>query len=606
MTLSTLYSKSLIIFALLSSIYSFTYGQNIKTVAGTGINDCTGDGGPAISAAAGGIAGITTDAVGNIYLADANYHVVRRINTSGIINRVAGSAAFTPAFSGDGGSALSAELNYPNSIAINSSGELLIADQENHRIRKISTSGTITTVAGNGFPSFFGEGVTATTAQFGSPSALHMATWDDYYFYDAYNLRIRKVNASGIITTVAGDGTVGTGAEGVAATSTPVSSVSSIVTDASGNVYFTEQLKHRVRKISTSGTVTTIVGTGTAGYSGDGGMANVATLNRPVGLAIDASGNLYISEWMNHTIRKVTVAGTISTICGNGTAAFAGDGGPAISAQLRVPQAIAITSTGDLLIADYGNFRLRRIVQKPVASFAASATTSCEDSCITLICTTAGDIDSVRWMLAGFIIPPTAKTVPVCFGTDGLFDISVIVYNVSGADTSDLMEITVHPAPVATLTYAGGLFSTAVGFVTYQWYKDGSPIPGATNNTWASTEPGTYYVKVTDANGCGAITASQTVSVTDVGATQRYIAVYPTPGNGLCTIETTAAITNANVLKIQVLNTIGQTMATHNIALNGGRCKADMDWRHLPNGNYMIVATTNDGAKQTMRMNIMH
>ena len=606
MTLSTLHRKVLTLSTLIALTYSIAYSQNIKTTAGTGINDCTGDGGAAISAATGGISGIVTDVLGNIYFTDMDYHVVRRINTSGIITRIAGSASFTPAYSGDGGPAVSAELNYPNSIAINSSGELLIADQENHRIRKISTTGTITTIAGNGFPSFFGEGVAATIAQFGSPSALHMAATGDYYFYDAYNLRIRKVNTSGIISTVAGNGTVGTGAEGVMATSTPISSVSSIVTDASGNIYYTEQLNHRVRKISTSGIVTTIVGTGTAGYTGDGGMANAATLNRPVGLVIDGGGNLYISEWMNHTIRKVTPAGTISTICGNGTPAFAGDGGPAISAQLRVPQAMALTSTGDLLIADYGNFRLRRIVQKPVASFSASTTTSCQDSCITLTCTTPGDVDSVRWMLGGFVIPPTGKTVPVCFGTDGIFDISVIVYNVSGADTSDMTEITVHPAPVATLTYAGGIFSTAVGFATYQWYKDGSPIPGATNNTWATTEPGTYYVKVTDANGCGAITASQTVSVQDVATRHRFMTVYPTPGNGLCTIETTTTIAGAQVLYVSVLNTIGQTIARHNIALSGGRCRQQMDWQHLPDGNYLIVAETNDGQKQTMRLSIAH
>jgi hypothetical protein len=209
-------------------------------------------------------------------------------------------------------------------------------------------------------------------------------------------------------------------------------------------------------------------------------------------------------------------------------------------------------------------------------------------------------------MLGGFVIPPTGKTVPVCFGTDGIFDISVIVYNVSGADTSDMTEITVHPAPVATLTYAGGIFSTAVGFDTYQWYKDGSPIPGATNNTWASTEPGTYYVKVTDANGCGAITASQTVSVQDVATRHRFMTVYPTPGNGLCTIETTTTIAGAQVLYVSVLNTIGQTIARHSIALNGGRCRQPMDWQHLPDGNYLIVAETNDGQKQTMRLSIAH
>ena len=345
----------------------------ITTVAGNGTSGFVGDGATAISAQLSYPRGVALDSAGNLYIADTSNHRIRKVDASGTITTVAGNG--TPGFSGDGATAISAQLSYPLGVALDSLGHLYIADTSNHRIRKVDASGTITTVAGNGTPGFAGDGATATNAQLRTPTGVALDSAGNLYIADSNNHRIRKVNASGTITTVAGNGTSGFAGDGATATSAQLSYPMGVTLDSAGNLYIADSNNHRIRKVNASGTITTVAGNGTPGFGGDGATATSARLSSPVGVALDSAGHLYIADYNNHRIRKVdATSGTITTVAGNGTSGFAGDGATATSALLNAPLGVALDSTGHLYIADYNNHRIRKVV--PAAPGVPTATTA--------------------------------------------------------------------------------------------------------------------------------------------------------------------------------------------------------------------------------------
>jgi sugar lactone lactonase YvrE len=280
----------------------------------------------------------------------------------GDITTVAGNG--TPGFSGDGGPATSAQLNIPYGLAVDDSGNVFVADTFNNRVRKIDGSGTITTVAGTGTAGFSGDGGPATSAELGGPTAVAVDASGNLYIADNSNHRVRRVDGSGTITTVAGNGTQGFAGDGGPATSAQLSLPNAIAVDDSGNLYIASYDYHRVRKVDGSGTITTFAGTGTPGFSGDGGPAASAELYYPEGLAVDGSGNLHIAD-NSCRVRKVSGSGTITTVAGNastpGSCGFSGDGGPATSAELNQPRGLAFDGSGTLYIADYSNHRVRMV-----------------------------------------------------------------------------------------------------------------------------------------------------------------------------------------------------------------------------------------------------
>src|SRR5439155_1177468 len=252
----------------------------------------------------------------------------------------------------DGGAATNASLNSPASVAQDASGNLYIAEYANHRIRKVTAAtGIITTVAGNGINSFAGDGGAATSASLSSPAGVALDASGNLYIADYFNNRIRKVDAaSGIITTVAGNGSFGFAGDGGAATSASLSGPAGVAVDAGGNLYIAAYSNHRIRKVdAATGIITTMAGNGNPTFAGDGGAATSASLNFPASVALDASGNLYIADPNNNRIRKVAAAtGIITTVAGGGSSL--GDGGAATSASLYDPTALALDASGNLYI----------------------------------------------------------------------------------------------------------------------------------------------------------------------------------------------------------------------------------------------------------------
>jgi len=330
----------------------------ITTVAGTGGRNISGDGGPATAAELYYPNSIAVDGSGDLFMADYQSRI-RKVSASGIITTVAGVGGF--GFSGDGGPATSAAVNFPAGVAVDSSGNLFIADTDNNRIRKVSANGIITTVAGNGDIYYSGDGVPATSATLRSPSGIALDGSGNLFIADQGHNRIRKVSASGIITTVAGNGNDGFSGDGGPATSATFNTPSGIAVDAFGDLFIADTGNERVRKVSAGGIVTTVAGTPNYRFSGDGGPATSAWLWGPYGVAVDSSGNLFIADTNNRRIRKVTPGGIITTVAGNGETGFSGDGGPATAASLGNPSAVALDGSGNVFIADADNLRVRKV-----------------------------------------------------------------------------------------------------------------------------------------------------------------------------------------------------------------------------------------------------
>ena len=300
----------------------FRIGANGPVViAGSGPSGLSagfaGDGGPATAAEVACPIGVAFDASGDLLFVDHLNNRVRKIDTHGIITTVAGSgptgASASGGYAGDGGPATAAVLNAPYGIAIDRPGNLYITDRDNNVIRKVDVDGIITTFAGNGHAGYSGDGGPATAGQLQRPVGIAVDAAGNVYVADQNNNRVRRIGIDGIITTVAGTGEHASYGDGGPATAAALADPNSLVIDSTGNLYVSEDEGHRVRRIDSDGMITTFAGTGEAAYSGDGGPAAIAALNAPSGLAIDALGNVYIEDDGNFCIRKVDLAGLISS-----------------------------------------------------------------------------------------------------------------------------------------------------------------------------------------------------------------------------------------------------------------------------------------------------
>jgi hypothetical protein len=326
----------------------------VTTVVGDGLL-YGGDGGAATSAELLSPSWLAVDGAGNFFIADSADCVVREVAaTTGIITTVAGNG--TCGYNGDNISATSAELAYPFGVAVDSSGNLFIADSDNSRVRKVS-GGIITTVAGDGTVGYNGDNISATFAKLDLPWAVAVDSSGNLFIADTYNQRIRKVSG-GIITTVAGNGTPGYNGDNISATSAELANPFGVAVDSSGNLFIADTYNERIRKVS-GGIITTVVGNGILGYS-DNISATSAELDLPWAVAVDSSGNLFIADTYNQRIRKVS-GGVITTVAGNGTPGYIGDGGPATFAELNTPQGVALDTSGNVYLSDTGNNRIRKL-----------------------------------------------------------------------------------------------------------------------------------------------------------------------------------------------------------------------------------------------------
>jgi sugar lactone lactonase YvrE len=293
--------------------------------------------------------GVAVDSAGNVYVAESNKHRINKITPDGTVDTLAGrgTAAYLD------GQGMSARFNTPTGVAVDSAGTVYVADDGNHRIRKITPGGTVSTLAGSGTAGY-AEG-TGTSAQFNQPRGVAVDSAGNVYVADDGNHRIRKITPGGTVSTLAGSGTAGY-AEGTG-TNAQFNNPRGIAVDSAGNVYVGDQMNHRIRKITPGGTVSTLAGTGT--YGNVDGPGTSAKFNRPYGVAVDSAGNVYVAGNINQRIRKITPDGTVSTLAGSGTLGYLD--GPGSSAQFNQPRGVAVDSAGNVYVADTYNNLIRKI-----------------------------------------------------------------------------------------------------------------------------------------------------------------------------------------------------------------------------------------------------
>ena len=485
----------------------------ITTLAGNGTNSYAGDGGAATNASLSYPNGVVADSIGNLLIADAGNNRIRKVGTNGVIATVAGRML------NDGDFATNATLNVPDHVACDSSGNLFIADAGNNRIRKVDTTGIITTVAGNGLQGFSGDGGAATNGSLNQPNGVTVDSFGNLWIADTRNQRLRKVDTNGIITTVAGAGLGGFSGDGGAATNAKIFLPMGVVLDVAGNVLIADYLNNRIRKLDTNGNISTVAGTGTFGFSGDGGAATSATMRNPHAVTLDANSNFYFADFWNYRIRKVDVAGNISTVAGNGFG-FSGDGGAATNANFNAPYAVTADPVGNFYIADPSYARVRQVnTNGIITTFAGNGNPGF-----------AGDggpssnanLDGPRGMAVDGVgnvyisdggNNRIRKVAYVDYADQSAFMVtnvtpasvsnnySVIITSASGSVTSSVVTLNVQLPPIAPVYAASnGVYTftwSAVSNLTYQlqcatnlappvWQDLGNPVT-ATNNTVSTT-----------------------------------------------------------------------------------------------------------------------
>ncbi|MGN6568054.1 MAG: T9SS type A sorting domain-containing protein [Flavipsychrobacter sp.] len=350
-----------LLLALLLSFPFISRAQIITTIAGSDSAGYSGDGGLATNARLNYPTGIRVDDSGNVFIADDDNNVIRKVDGKGFIRTIAGN--HTGGYKGDGGLATSSSIHFPGDISLDKKGNVYIVDSWNSVIRKVSKSGIITTIAGCDTAGYSGDGGPAVLAKINIPSVMDIDARGNIYISDQKNGVIRKIDTTGIITTIAGTpGILSYTGDGGPAIAARLGNTCGLRVDAIGNVYVADHDNNAVRKIDTAGVITTIAGSATKGYSGDGGPAKTALLFHPMDVALDRAGNLYIADEGNNVIRKIDTNGIITTVAGIDSAGYNGDSILAGSAQLHTPCGITTDKWGNLYIADTYNQRIRKVI----------------------------------------------------------------------------------------------------------------------------------------------------------------------------------------------------------------------------------------------------
>ena len=418
-----------------------------------------GDGGLAIAATLDTPYGVALDGGGAFYITEVGTNQtdsrVRKVSSSGVITTIAGNSI--KGFAGDGGQSISSVLDEPFGVYADTSGSIYIADTGNMRVRKISPNGIITTIAGIG-PVSPGQvypiaGVPAVNAVLYNPTALAQDSQGNLYIAQGGSNVVSKVSVNGIITTIVGNLVAGNSGDGGSGAKAQLNAPFGVAIDASGNLFIADSNNARIRKVSTAGIITTVAGNGTSGYGGDGGPATNAQLARPCGVALDSVGNLFIADTDNNRIRNVSANGIISTIAGTGVSGYSGDGGAATSAALNGPISLSVDSAGNVLVADTQNNTIR-VLRPAGSSPSISSITNAATNLSGAIA--PGEIV----VLYGSGIGPT-QLVVASVGSDGLFDTQL-------AGTSVTINGALAPMIYASATQTSAIVPYGIAGVTAQ------------------------------------------------------------------------------------------------------------------------------------------
>ncbi|WP_327096108.1 hypothetical protein OIE68_40220 [Nocardia vinacea] len=397
----------------------------VTTVAGTGAFGYDGDNKLAIFADLGNPSGVAMDGAGNLYIADDVNHRVRRVDhVTGRITTVAGTG--TEGYNGDDQLAVNADLNYPSGVAVDGAGNLYIADFANDRVRRVDlATGRITTVAGTSPDGLADDGL-AIHALLREPQGVAVDGAGNFYIADCDNGRVRRVDPDGVITTVAGTGIWGYNGDNKPAIDAELRQPTDVAVDGAGNLYIADTNNNRVRRVDPAGVITTVAGTGTAGYDSDNKPAINAELNEPTGVAVDGAGNLYIADNTNQRVRRVDPDGVITTVAGTGTQGYNGDNQPAIDAELREPEGVAVDGAGNLYIADSSNNRVRRV--EPVFTVVQDPPDP--------VVMTAGVSTQLKFTLSANTTVPAGRSIVLGFPSGvGLAPGGVVRYHCTDTDT---------------------------------------------------------------------------------------------------------------------------------------------------------------------------
>ncbi len=478
-----------------SATITYTYGgsyavtnvyvgkNSVSTYIGNGTWANTGDGGPRTAAQVKSPIGITRDNAGNIYFTAE--HVVRKIDASGVVSTVAGINGVS-GFGGDFGLATSAYLSSPGGLAVDNAGNLYIADRANNRIRKIDASGIITTIIGNGDYNDYGDNGPATLAACANPQDVAVDAAGNIYFTDWGAGRIRKIDGAGIVSVVAGAGGWGFSGDGGPATTAMLAQPWGLTIDNTGNLYLADYGNHRVRKISATGIITTIAGSSTVGYSGDGGAATSAALQQPSGVTVDAAGNVFVTDMTNYRIRKIATSGIISTVAGNGTYGYSGDGTAASDIQITQSAGVMTDTAGNIYFTEYQSNAIRKISP----------------------CNSASEI------------PPITGTLNVCVG-----------------NTTTLS----NTAPGGTWSSASGNVTVSSGTGVVTGVTAGTAVVSYTSTAGTATAIVTVFAVPAAITGPASVCAAETITLACVTTGGTWSSSTPTVG----TISATGIVTGA-------------------------------------------------------------
>lgn len=380
--LLTFTAFSALIFSSFFALKAQSY--TIITIAGNGTAGYNSDNIQATASELQNPYGICVDASGNVYTADYYNDRIRKVNSLGVITTIAGNGV--AGFSGDGGQATAAKVSQPSDVWWTSSGNIYICDEVNNRIRMVTSTGVISTIAGNGTFGFSGDGGPATAAEFKYPFGVMVDGAGNIYVSEFQGERVRKINTAGIITTYAGNGAGGFSGDGGQATAAMLDAPLKSAMDPSGNLYIADAYNNRIRKVTPAGIITTYAGNGVAGFSGDGGQATAAKLDWTFGVGTDGSGNVYACDFSNNRIRLIKTSGVISTIAGNGTPGFNGDGSPATTKELYYPSQITSDASGNLYLSEYSNQRDRKLTNAVLPITLTSFTADYVEQSNTVLC----------------------------------------------------------------------------------------------------------------------------------------------------------------------------------------------------------------------------